>query len=187
MPWMVAGQDGRVVLHRELLAVLRVGAPAALHPQRLARLRAEQRADDGEEVAAAAAGVDAGDRVAVLLVGVRDPLEDPFEHRQLSPPPRWLPWHESYRSAPTARQACGQPGGGPGPRRGSGLAAGPPHGYPSRVGLPDPPRSPPGSPDAPYDPRFPRRVAPGIRSFTFPLPNAYSRCRRISTEVAFPA
>ena len=31
------GQHGGVVLHGELLAVLRVGAPAALHPQRLAR------------------------------------------------------------------------------------------------------------------------------------------------------
>lgn len=46
------GQDGRVVLHRELLAVLRVGAPPALHPERLAHLGAEERAHDGEQIAA---------------------------------------------------------------------------------------------------------------------------------------
>ncbi|EFL15203.1 predicted protein [Streptomyces sp. C] len=51
--------------------------------------------------------------------------------------------------------------------RGSGLAAGPPHGYPSLVGLPDPPGSPPGSPDVPYDPRGARRVACGITALPF--------------------
>lgn len=81
------GQDRRVVLHGELLAVLRVRAPAALHPQRLARLRAEQRADHREEIATAAPGVDPGDRVAVLLVGVRDPLQDPFDHREIGHDP----------------------------------------------------------------------------------------------------
>jgi hypothetical protein len=72
-------QHRRVVLHGELAAVLRVRAPAALHPQRLPHLRAQQRADDGEQLAAAS-GVDAGDRVAVFLVGVGDALEDPLEH-----------------------------------------------------------------------------------------------------------
>ena len=56
------GKDGGVVLDGELLAVLGMGAPAALHPQRLAGLGAEQRADDGEQIATAA-GVDPGDRV----------------------------------------------------------------------------------------------------------------------------
>ncbi|MCF2434382.1 hypothetical protein LV779_03330 [Streptomyces thinghirensis] len=79
MPWTVAGEHGRVVLHVELLAVLGVRPPAPLHPQRLPGLRAEQRADDGQQVAGASAGVDSGDRVAVLLIGVRDALQDTFE------------------------------------------------------------------------------------------------------------
>ena len=71
------GQDRRVVVDVELLAVLRVRAPVAAHADGLARLGAEQRADDRDQVAAA--GVDLGDGVAVVLVGVRDPFQDRFE------------------------------------------------------------------------------------------------------------
>ena len=52
--------------------------PAALQAQALARLRAEQRPDDGQQVAAAAGG-HAGDGIAGLLVGIGDPLEHGFQ------------------------------------------------------------------------------------------------------------
>jgi len=77
-------EDGRVVLDGELLAVLRVRAPAALHPQRLPDLRAEERPDDREEVAGAPAGVYPRDGVAVVLVRVRDALQHAFEGRHLT-------------------------------------------------------------------------------------------------------
>jgi hypothetical protein len=76
------GQDGRVVLGHELLAVLRMGAPTPLQAQRLTGLGAEQRADDGEQIPGAPTGVDAGHRVTGLLIGIRDPLEHPFDDCQ---------------------------------------------------------------------------------------------------------
>ncbi len=72
--------------------------------------------------------------------------------------------------------------------RGPGLAAAPPHGYPSRAGLPDPPRSLPGSADAPYDPHTPPEVAHPIGTLRFHYlgvvrrrsdPYGGSRCRAI--------
>ena len=74
-------QHGGVGLDLELLAVLGMGGPAALHPQGLAGLGAQQRADDGEQVAGPVGG-DPGDGVAGLLVGVRDPLQDRVQGRR---------------------------------------------------------------------------------------------------------
>ena len=76
MPWMVAGSS--VVADLELAPELRVALPYALHAQALARLRPEQVAHDRGQVGAPARG-DAGDSVAVLLVSVRDALEDGFQ------------------------------------------------------------------------------------------------------------
>jgi hypothetical protein len=70
-----SGQHRRVVAHLELLAELGMALPDAAHAQALARLRPEQVAHDRGQVAAPAHG-DAGDGVAVLLVGVGDALED---------------------------------------------------------------------------------------------------------------
>ncbi len=77
------GQDRRVVLDVKLPAVLRVRAPASAHPQRLAGLGTEQRADDGEQVGGAAPGVHARDRVTGLLVGVSNAFEYAFEHGEM--------------------------------------------------------------------------------------------------------
>jgi len=74
------GQHGGVVLDHELPAVLRVGAPPAVQAQRLPRLRAEQRAHDGDQ-GVAPAGVDPGDGVAGLRVGEGDALQRRLEHR----------------------------------------------------------------------------------------------------------
>ncbi|MFJ4617987.1 RbsD/FucU domain-containing protein [Streptomyces sp. NPDC088812] len=64
---------------------------------------AEQRADHREEVARASAGVDPGDRVAVLLVGVGDPLQDAFEHRE-PPLPRLRGGPRLIGHAPTLQR-----------------------------------------------------------------------------------
>ncbi|MER6101930.1 hypothetical protein ABT115_06185 [Streptomyces sp. NPDC001832] len=54
-------------------------APARLHPQELTHLGTEQRADHREEITAAVPGIDAGDGVPVLLVGVGDALQHTYE------------------------------------------------------------------------------------------------------------
>ena len=124
------GQEGGVVLDGELLAVLRVGAPAALHAQRFARLRPEQRADDGQQIARAAARVDPRDGVAALLVGVGDPLQDPFHHGCVDHGPTVPPGSDT---APG--------GGGTGsPSRGPSVGRAPR--FPLRAG-PGSPRAPP--------------------------------------------
>ena len=110
------GQHGGVVLDGELLAVLRVGAPAALHAERFAGLRAEECPDDGEEVAGAAAGVDPGDGVAALLVGVGDPLQDPFHHRCVDHVPTVPPGSDSVSRV--RRPACVSPPSSRGPSDG---------------------------------------------------------------------
>ena len=68
------GQHGGVVLDVELPAVLRVGAPPAAQPQRLAGLGAQQRPDHGDQVTPAA-GIDLRDGVAVVFVGIGDPFQ----------------------------------------------------------------------------------------------------------------
>ncbi len=73
-------QHGRVVLDVELLAVLRMRPPAALHPEGFTDLGTEQRADHREEIPGTSSGVDPGHRVPVLLIGVRDPLQHAFDH-----------------------------------------------------------------------------------------------------------
>src|SRR5699024_6471161 len=71
-------QDGGVVVHVELLAVLGVRAPASTHTQRFPGLYAHEGADHGEQVAAAP-GVDTGDGESVVLVGVGDSFQYPLD------------------------------------------------------------------------------------------------------------
>jgi hypothetical protein len=70
------GQHRGVGGHLELPAVPRVGRSAATQPEELADLRAEQRPDRGDQLAAGAFGRDPGDRVPGLGVGERDALKD---------------------------------------------------------------------------------------------------------------
>ncbi len=63
----------------ELPAVLRMRAPPAGQPQALPGLRAEQRADHGEQVVAAPRGGHPGDGVARLLVHIGQPLQHRFQ------------------------------------------------------------------------------------------------------------
>ena len=69
--------------HLELPAVPGVGRPPAAHPQRLAHLRAKQRADRRDQVRAAS-GVDPRDRVPGLRVREGDPLERALKDRTVT-------------------------------------------------------------------------------------------------------
>src|SRR5919107_917234 len=68
------------VLAMELPAVLRVGAPPSPQPQRLPRLRAEERPHHGHQVTAPPR-VHPGHGVAGLGVGERDPLQRRLQDR----------------------------------------------------------------------------------------------------------
>src|SRR5271157_1128 len=71
-------RQGRVRARSELRPVLLVGDPGPRDPQALARLHAEQVADDGHGITLAWDG-NLHHRPGILLVGVGDALEDAFE------------------------------------------------------------------------------------------------------------
>ena len=74
-------QHRRVGVHLELLAVFGMAAPAPGQPQAFADLGAQQRPDDRQQIRPGPLGRDPSDRVAGLLVGVGDPLQDRLQHR----------------------------------------------------------------------------------------------------------
>src|SRR2546421_7069715 len=74
------GQHGDVVLDVELPPELRMRTPPAPHPQRLTRLRSQQRSDHGDQIPTMSR-VNPSDGVARVGVGERDPLQSRLQHR----------------------------------------------------------------------------------------------------------
>ena len=77
------GQHGGVGEHLELLAVPGMRDPSAAHPQGLAHLRAQQRADHRQQVRTTP-GIDPGGRVPGLRVSVGDSLQGALENRAIT-------------------------------------------------------------------------------------------------------
>ena len=63
----------------ELPAILSMAFPTTFESQALTRLRSQQVADDGEQLATGAASRDTRNRIAGLLVGIGDAFKDRFQ------------------------------------------------------------------------------------------------------------